>query len=63
MAYEAVRGERPTSETRTAPRSAKGRVCVEEDCGTRLSIYNDLDYCAHHQPMVVQRMRGRVIDE
>ena len=38
------------------------RVCQEPDCETVLSRYNELDYCALHQPMVVPRMRGKVLD-
>ena len=37
------------------------RICAETDCGTRLSRYNEFEYCALHQPMVVPRMRGKVI--
>lgn len=27
-----------------------GRKCAESDCETILSIYNDTNYCALHQP-------------
>jgi hypothetical protein len=27
---------------------AAGRVCAAPDCGTRLSVYNPLRYCALH---------------
>jgi hypothetical protein len=36
------------------------RVCDEPDCETRLSRYNEFEFCALHQPMVVPRMRGKV---
>jgi hypothetical protein len=37
------------------------RVCEEPDCETRLSRYNEFEFCALHQPMVVPRMRGKVL--
>lgn len=58
-----VHGERFTSIERNLPRSARGRVCGEPGCETRLSVYNEQDHCALHAPMVVPRMRGRIIDE
>ena len=44
--------------SRTFPR---GRVCDEEGCETRLSIYNEGRFCSRHQPQVTPRMRGRKI--
>ncbi len=38
-----------------------GRVCQEKGCGTRLSIYNDGDYCYLHEPLVAPRVRGKKI--
>jgi len=40
---------------------ARGRVCREPGCVTRLSIYNGGRYCSEHEPMVVPRTRGRKI--
>ncbi len=40
---------------------AKDRTCREPGCGTRLSIYNDGDYCYLHEPMAVPRTRGKKI--
>ena len=44
--------------SRTFPR---GRVCANDECETRLSIYNDSAYCSNHQPQIAPRMRGRKI--
>lgn len=44
----------------TAKKPTK-RVCNEEDCVTVLSIYNELSFCALHQPMIIPRMRGKVL--
>jgi hypothetical protein len=44
--------------SRTFPR---GRVCAEEGCGTRLSIYNDSCFCSRHAPRAAPRMRGKKI--
>jgi hypothetical protein len=54
-----VRGERITSAEPSARRGPGGRVCAEEGCGTRLSIYNEGRHCSLHAPMVVPRTRGR----
>lgn len=51
-------GIRFSSEEGAIKRFATGRVCLHEDCGTRLSIYNDGDFCARHEPMTTQRTRG-----
>ncbi|MGH9156966.1 MAG: hypothetical protein ACRD1K_14250 [Acidimicrobiales bacterium] len=40
---------------------AKGRVCREPGCATRLSIYNSGRFCYEHEPMAVPRTRGRKI--
>ena len=37
------------------------RVCNEENCATVLSIYNELSFCSLHQPMIIPRMRGKVL--
>ncbi len=50
------------SEEQAAPKLQPGtRVCEEPDCNTVLSRYNEFDFCALHQPMVVPRMRGKVL--
>ena len=40
---------------------ARGRVCAEDECGTRLSIYNEGRFCSRHEPQAAPRMRGRKI--
>ncbi|MGA2036595.1 MAG: hypothetical protein ABSH04_03310 [Acidimicrobiales bacterium] len=47
--------ERPS---RTFP---EGRVCGEAGCGTKLSIYNEGDYCYLHEPETMPRLRGKKI--
>jgi hypothetical protein len=44
--------------SRTFPR---GRVCDEDGCETRLSIYNEGRYCSRHEPQATPRMRGKKI--
>ena len=58
-----VQAEKFTSIERYSPRAPGGRVCAEAGCSTRLSVYNDLDHCSLHAPMVVPRMRGKVYDD
>ncbi len=48
-----------TSSERTTRRAKTGRVCREEECGTKLSVYNDGSFCSIHAPMVVPRTRGK----
>lgn len=58
-----VMGERFTSTDRQSAPASEGRVCQDPGCSTRLSIYNDMDFCSLHAPMVVPRMRGKVFDD
>ena len=58
-----VQGERFTSVERGSPLAPGDRVCAEDGCLTRLSVYNDLDHCSLHAPMVVPRMRGKVLND
>ncbi|MFN0092854.1 MAG: hypothetical protein ACKVWR_21680 [Acidimicrobiales bacterium] len=58
MAQESIAGYRFASEEGPVKRSARGRVCEEAGCSTILSIYNDGDHCARHEPMTPPRMRG-----
>jgi len=39
------------------------RICDEPECETVLSIYNKREFCALHQPMIIPRMRGTVMDK
>ncbi len=45
----------------TGTGSTEIRTCLENGCGTRLSRYNEYEFCSLHQPMVVPRMRGKVL--
>ncbi len=58
-----VTGERFTSTNRQSAPATAGRVCFESECRTVLSIYNDMEFCSLHAPMVVPRMRGKVLDD
>ena len=42
-------------------RFANGRLCAESSCGTRLSIYNDSEYCSLHHQGVKPRIRGKKV--
>ncbi|MDP9453007.1 MAG: hypothetical protein M3P97_06375 [Actinomycetota bacterium] len=48
-----------SSDTPSAVRGQPGRICREEGCHTRLSIYNDGPFCSVHTPMSTPRTRGR----
>jgi len=58
-----VIGERFTSTDRQTAPAVAGRVCLESECSTMLSIYNDMEFCSLHAPMVVPRMRGKVLND
>ena len=58
---ESFVGERFTSADHASATHEKGRVCAEQGCTTRLSIYNDGEHCSLHAPMEVPRMRGKKI--
>ena len=42
-------------------RFASRRLCAHVDCETRLSIYNDSEYCSLHHIEVKPRIRGRKV--
>ncbi len=52
-------GAAVNSVERVGRRAKPGRVCRDSDCPTRLSVYNDGNYCSLHAPMVVPRTRGK----
>ena len=58
MDETSIVGFRFSSEEGSVKQFAEGRVCTHERCGTRLSIYNDGDFCARHEPMTTLRTRG-----
>jgi hypothetical protein len=40
---------------------ASGRICAEPGCDTKLSIYNDDEYCCLHLSPSTPRLRGKKI--
>jgi hypothetical protein len=40
---------------------ASGRVCSEPGCETKLSIYNDGDFCYLHEREAHMKLRGKKI--
>ena len=55
----ALLGSRITSAEGSTRRYRSGRVCLEDGCETKLSVYNDGPFCSLHAPMVVPRTRGK----
>ena len=39
----------------------RGRICAEAGCETKLSIYNDEEYCSVHVSPSAPRLRGKKI--
>ncbi len=58
MNETSVVGYRFDSEEGSVRRFAHDRVCASTECRTRLSIYNDGEFCARHEPMTTLRTRG-----
>ena len=56
---ETVGGEVFNDHDRPPRRFAAGRKCAESDCETRLSVYNESDYCSLHRVGVETRKRRR----
>ena len=50
-----------TGSDRPSRAFTKNRICGEEGCGTKLSMYNQGKYCYQHEPMAVPRTRGKKI--
>ena len=59
MDERAIVGMRITSVEGGVRRWKKGRVCRDDDCSTKLSVYNDSTWCSLHAPMIVPRTRGK----
>lgn len=60
-AQSSVGGTFFTGHGRPSRAYPSGRQCQHEGCGTRLSIYNDGDYCYQHEAVATPRMRGKKI--
>jgi hypothetical protein len=58
---DSVSGSWFTGYSRPTRTFAQGRVCAESGCGTRLSIYNDGDYCYLHEPLATTKVRAKKI--
>jgi hypothetical protein len=41
-------------------RYAQGRECADLTCSTRLSVYNESEYCSLHKVKVTPRVRGNI---
>jgi hypothetical protein len=38
---------------------ADGRICAQEGCETKLSVYNDRELCWQHSDLVFPNYRGK----
>jgi len=55
---QTISGEVPYDHGRLPRRFARGRVCAEPECNTRLSVYNESEHCALHMVGLMPRVRG-----
>jgi hypothetical protein len=56
-----IAGEISNSHDRPPRTFTPGRQCAEPNCRTRLSLYNDTDYCSLHTVKVSPRVRGKKV--
>ena len=61
MSERAVQGRPFVGSERPSRSFGGGRVCKEQGCETKLSMYNSGKYCYQHEPMSVPRTRGKKI--
>ncbi|HEV8572186.1 MAG TPA: hypothetical protein VGR49_03925 [Actinomycetota bacterium] len=54
----AIKGSRPRELPRPNRTYKTGRVCAQEGCETRISMYNKAPYCWTHTPMKFPLVRG-----
>ncbi|MGH9017400.1 MAG: hypothetical protein ACRDY1_06605 [Acidimicrobiales bacterium] len=54
-----IGGQAFTTYGRPSKTFPEGRTCGEPDCGTKLSIYNESEYCYQHDAGSAPRLRGR----
>jgi hypothetical protein len=54
-----VKGSRPRELPRPNRTFGEGRVCAEEACHTRLSVYNRSPHCWQHTPVRFPFVRGQ----
>jgi hypothetical protein len=55
---QAIRGVRPRELPRPNRTYSQGRVCAQEGCDTRLSVYNKAQHCWAHKPVSYPVVRG-----
>lgn len=58
---DVVSGSAAVGVGRPSKKYAEGRVCKEQGCSTKLSIYNKGKFCYVHEPTKVPRTRGRKV--
>ena len=56
-----IGGSAFTGHGRPSRTFGRGRVCEEDGCETRLSMYNEGRFCFQHEPQATPRMRGKKI--
>lgn len=55
-----ITGRIPERSGKMPKTSAVGRICAEKTCETKLTKYNNSDYCYRHKPSRFPRVRGRI---
>ena len=58
MATDILIGEAIRGKVQPSPQYQSGRVCENDECGTKLSIYNSNNFCNTHVPTKFPRVRG-----
>jgi hypothetical protein len=59
VSEQSYRGARVRELAKPNRQYASDRVCAEEGCSTRLSIYNKWQFCWQHEPVHTYVPRGK----
>ena len=62
MANTVMRAARPGERSRRPKTYAAGRVCLDAECNTIVSQYNQDEHCFRHRPRKYPRLRGVFTD-
>ena len=60
MADTTFKGRRIQGGVRPSKAIEKDRICLDESCETKLSRYNNREFCYSHAPVKFPRVRGRI---
>lgn len=60
MSFQGLQGRTKFTAQRRSNVYDKGRVCIEDECTTGVSMYNKKDTCFQHTAKSYGRVRGHI---